>query len=354
MTMILAGLQPRPTYRAGQIKAGEKNEKGEPRRLDGFRFTTHSEEAAVQVADLYEGYELRPWGRQWEVYTRQRKIDVALPPGKLVITQSMMRWTGGGPTVVCDGERTSKPAIGPCQCPQPEDPRDEESVWQAVRERQRLAGFKVPAGCKPHTWISVALPDIDGLGVWTLLSKSEKAASEIVQQARLLEAYRAAGQFCPAQIALEYTESRADGMLRQYNVPVLRVGKSLRSVAAELGGGELAAQLPPAPRERIAISAGPGSPPAGEEVPLPPEPDDEAADVTMLDDRKPMTARQIAALAAKAADRADIERRAAKADEDGVAAHKVQPPGDYPEMELRQYLRALWKVLPPKAREGAA
>ena len=45
-------------------------------------------------------------------------------------------------------------------------------------------------------------------------------------------------------------------MLRQYNVPVIRVGKSLRSVAEELGGGTLAAQLPPAPgAERRALAA---------------------------------------------------------------------------------------------------
>jgi hypothetical protein len=260
MTLIASGLQPRTTYQAGKIKGGEKNEKGEPRRLDGFRFTTYSRAAAEQVADLYQGYQLRPWGQQWEVYTRERELDVALPPGKLVISQSMMRWTGGGPTMVCNGERTSKPVIGPCQCPQPDDPCDEESVWRAVAERLKLAGRKVPAGCRPHTWANVALPDIDGFGVWTALSKSERAASEIVQQAKLMEAYRAAGKFCPAKLALEYHETPVDGLLRKYNVLAIRIEKSLRSVAGELGGSELAAQLPPAPRERIAITAGPAAP----------------------------------------------------------------------------------------------
>ncbi len=223
------------------------------------RQKAHSENAAIEVAERFDGYDLRPWGRQWEVYTRLRSLAVALPPGKLVISQAMMRWTGGGPSVVCDGKRTSKPATGPCRCPQPDDPYDEVSVWRAVEERCRLAGQKAPAGCYPYTWVSVMLPDIDGFGVWTLLSKSERAASEIVQQARLLEAYRAADEFCPAEVALEYHESRVDGLLRQYNVPVIRVGKSLRKVAAELGGGDLAAQLPP-PRERIAITSGRAAP----------------------------------------------------------------------------------------------
>lgn len=260
MTLIAAGLQPRTTYEAGRIRAGDKDEQGRPRRLEGFRLTTHSENAALQVAELYDGYDLRPWGRQWEVYTRRRSLAVALPPGKLVISQAMMRWTGGGPSMVCNGQRTSKPSIGPCQCPQPENPRDEDSVWRAVEERRKRAAFKVPAGCYPYTWVNVALPDIDGFGIWTLLSKSERAASEIVQQARLLEAYRAAGEFCPAEVALEYHESRVDGMLRQYNVPAIRVGKSLRSVALELGGADLAVQLPPAPRERIAITTGTTAP----------------------------------------------------------------------------------------------
>lgn len=269
MTLIEDGLQPRSTYRAGQIKGGDKNEKGEPRRTDGFRFTTYSHAAAEQVADLYHGYQLRPWGQQWEVYTRERELDVALPPGKLVISQAMMRWSGGGPTMVCNGKRTSKPvAGGPCQCPKPENPNDEESVWRAVAERLKLAGYKVPQGCRPHTWVNVALPDIDGFGVWTALSKSERAASEIVQQARLMEAYRAAGKFCPAKLALEYHETPVDGLLRKYNVLAIRIEKSLRTAAAELGSSELAAQLPPAPRERIAITAGPAAPAPIEPAPI--------------------------------------------------------------------------------------
>lgn len=342
MTLIANGLQPRTTYQAGKIKTGDKDEKGLPRRLEGFRFTTQSEAAAIAAGTLWDGYDLRPWGRQWEVYTRCRVIDVALPPGELVIRQAMMRWTGGGPTTVCNGERTSKPVIGPCQCPQPDDPCDEESVWRAVRERQRLAGQKVPAGCKPHTWVSVALPDIDGYGVWTLLSRSERAASEIVQQARLLEAYRQAGQFCPAQIALEYYESRVDGLLRQYNVPVIRVGKSLRAISQELAGGELAAQLPPAPRERIAITRGAAavSSPASDPEPAPqpvPAPRRPAA----------RTAQQIADEAATCLERDHMRRlireaQAARVETDLVC---VDRNGDV-YGELREHLTALWSDLP--------
>jgi hypothetical protein len=56
MTMIVAGLQPRTTYEAGRIRAGDKDEKGRPQRLDGFRLTTRSESAAIQCAELYDGF----------------------------------------------------------------------------------------------------------------------------------------------------------------------------------------------------------------------------------------------------------------------------------------------------------
>lgn len=267
MSLLAPGTLPPRTYEVGRIRSGDKDADGKPRRLEGFRFTTYTEAAAYQVAELFEGDEPRPWRREWEVYTRCRSIAVALPPGALVVSQAMMRWTGGGPTVVCNGRRTSKPGIGPCQCPQPDDPSDEESVWAAVNERRRLANLKNPAGCKAHTWIKVALPDIDGFGVWTLHSTSENAASEIIGQAVLLERARDAGQFLPAAVDLRYKESRVDGLLRQYNVPILRVDKSIRALgAAMVGGARVADQLPPAPGEqRRAIAATPA--PRGAFVP---------------------------------------------------------------------------------------
>src|SRR5581483_11036608 len=245
---IKTGIQ-RRNYRIGQIKAGDKNEKGLPRRLSGFRFTTHAQNVAYEVAEFFGGDEPRPWGRQWEVYTKAADIAVALPPGNLVISQSMMRWSGGGPVMVCDGETTSQPQRGPCQCPQPDAPTDETSVWEAIRERRRLAAMKTPQGCYPYTWFNVCLPDIaGGAAVWQLLSKSENAAAEIIAQAALLEQARAAGQYLPARLALEYREARVDGMLRQYNVPVLRVDASIRAIAnGDFAGRSLADQLPPAP-----------------------------------------------------------------------------------------------------------
>jgi hypothetical protein len=292
---ILAGIQ-RRNYRVGQIKAGDKEDLGNgkirPRRLDGFRFTTPARSAAIEVAQHFEGDEPRPWGKQWEVYTKVREIAVALPPGSLVISQAMMRWSGGGPTMVCDGVTTSQPQRGPCQCPQPDDPGDEDSVWEAINERRRLAGLKTPQGCYPYTWINVCLPDIGGFGVWQLLSKSENAAAEIIQQAALLEQARAAGQFLPARLALEYREARVGGQLRQYNVPALRIDASIRAIASgDFAGRSLADQLPPAPGEtRLAITGGPA--PAAR-TQRPPDAQDianAAAKATTLEELTPLKA----------------------------------------------------------------
>jgi hypothetical protein len=285
---ILTGIQTR-SYVVGRIRAGDKDENGRPHRLDGFRFTSPSPKVAGEIAEWCQGEEPRPWGKQWEVYTSLAEIAVALPPGSLIINQSMMRWSGGGPTMVCDGVTTTRPQRGPCQCPQPGDPCDPESVWQAINERRRLAAQKNPQGCYPYTWINVSLPDISGgTGVWRLLSKSENAAAEIIAQAVLLERARAAGRFLPARLALEYRESRVDGLLRQYNVPALRIDDSLRAIAGmggDFNGRPLAEQLPPAPERARAITTGASAPPPP--IPAPVDLDDvdpEIADAEIVDE----------------------------------------------------------------------
>jgi hypothetical protein len=338
MSTILAGIQ-RRNLTIGRIRAGDKDSEGRPHRLEGFRFTTSSAKAAMAITDLYQGQEPREWGRQWEVYTPVKELEVALPPGDLVIRQAMMRWSGGGPTVVCDGVTTSRPAAGPCQCPQPEDECDEESVWAAIRERRRLAGLKNPRGCYPYTWISVVLADVPGIGVWQLLSKSENAAAEIIGQAVMLERARAIGQFLPATLVLEY---RVDGLLRQYNVPVLRIDEPARAIAEGLVGRPLAEQLPPRPGTGpLAIMAA-----RADDAPPP-------LDLSMVDDREPLTAQQYADLAGGAADRDALKAIIGRAKADRVMDDTVMPDPARPDYftDLRFWLETAWKCGPDKARE---
>jgi Recombination directionality factor-like len=323
---ILTGIQAR-NYVVGRIRAGDKDDKGRPHRLDGFRFTSPSPKRAAEIAELYDGSQPRPWRQEWEVYTKLREITIALPPGRLVINQAFMRWSGGGPTMVCDGVNTTQPQHGPCQCPQPADPDDEESMWQAIKERRRLAGLKTPQGCYPYTWINVSLVDVGDFGVWRLLSKSENAAAEIIDKARLLERARAVGQYLAATLALEYRESRVDGLLRQYNVPAIRVDDSVRAIAnGQIAGRSLADQLPPAPGEqRRAITAGAQRP--------------------VVQDSPLLTAQQIADIASMAETREDIEKVAATAKENRCEEDMICVDGDLWE-ELHSYLTGKWKALP--------
>jgi Recombination directionality factor-like len=328
---ILTGVQAR-NYVVGRIRAGDKDDKGRPHRLDGFRFTSPSPKRAAEIAELYNGSQPRPWCQEWEVYTKLREITIALPPGRLVIDQAFMRWSGGGPTMVCDGISTTQPQHGPCQCPQPADPDDEESVWQAIKERRRLAGLKTPQGCYPYTWINVALVDIGDFGVWRLLSKSENAAAEIIAKAQLLERARAAGQYLAATLALEYREARVDGVLRQYNVPVLRIDDSVRAIAnGQIAGRSLADQLPPAPGEqRRAITSGTGAPePAGQDSP-------------------PLTAQQIANAVAASDSRPEVERWMAVAKSNRVEDDHIRVPDLDTELyePLAEFAGARWKSLP--------
>jgi hypothetical protein len=328
---ILAGIQ-RRNYVIGRIRTGDKDDKGRPHRLDGFRFTTPSPKVAGEIAEFTGGDKPRPWGREFEVYTKIRRIPVALPPGDLVISQAMMRWSGGGPTMVCDGVTTSKPQRGPCQCPQPADPGDEDSVWEAINERRRLAGLKVPQGCYPYTWVNVCLPDISGgSAVWRLLSKSENAAAELIQQATLLERARAVGQYLPAELALEYREARVDGTLRQYNVPAIRIDASIRAIAnGEFAGRSLADQLPPAPGEqRRAITA-------GASVPL--QRDEPAAPAVKRD--RPPDAQEIADAAAKATTLDELTPLKALLNEHRLGEDMICPPDGEIYEELNSYLLA--------------
>lgn len=339
---ILAGIQ-RRNYVVGRIRGGDKDAKGLPHRLDGFRFTSPSPKVAAEIAEFTGGDKPRQWGREWEVYTKIRRIAVALPPGDLVISQAMMRWSGGGPTMVCDGVNTSQPQRGPCQCPQAEDPGDEDSVWEAIRERRRLAGLKTPQGCYPYTWINVCLPDVGGFGVWRLLSKSENAAAELIQQAALLERARSAGQYLPAELALEYREARVDGMLRQYNVPAIRIDASIRAIAnGEFAGRSLADQLPPAPGEtRLAITGGATAPAPRETRPA-------------ARPQRPPTAQEIADAAADATTLAELTPLKAQANEHRLGEDMICPRGSDVFEELNSYLLARREEIEHEATGDAA
>ena len=338
MAITPAMLQQRNSV-IGTLHPGDKitiNDKLVPHALENWRITTHSRTTAVQLADLYGGQPLR-WGKQWEVYTEVDELPVALPPGQLVITQNMERWSGGGCLMRCDGERATFPAVGPCTCPTPENPDDEASWWEAAEKRKELVGLKVPRGCKPYTRLALVLADIGGVGVFKLTSTSEQAAAEIGKQAVILEKHRARGIFLPARVAIEARTALVRGQTRNFVVPVLRLDNTIREIMSGATAFlEMARQLPPPPGT-LAITAGPAHVPDSVEYTGGPD--------------LAVTAQSLADRAALATDQAQVQElidiaRRAHLENDLVWARSGDEPGaPFDEVPLPQVLVARFRLL---------
>lgn len=183
----------------GRIRIGQKGTKGQPQKLDRFRFTSADKALVERVAALYGGT-VTPWtapdGReQSEVVTDATRIPVLLPPQP--VTQWMELWSGGGCQRRCDGQ-TETLTDSPCIC----KAADAEVV------------------CKPTTRLSVVLRDVPGLGVWRLETHGWNAAQELPGAAAFAAQ---AGGMIPAHLTLEERVSKADGQTRRFMVPGLDV-----------------------------------------------------------------------------------------------------------------------------------
>ena len=242
----------RRSVQIGEIRMGTSVEvpgksHRRPVRLETFRFTTASEQAAKAVADLYGG-EVAPWAQKkgrWEVITTRTAIDVWVPPRGEAVDANMELWDGPRCLRRCDGVTMSLPAGEPCRCPRVTDSGDPASVQAARDERVRLAALRPPQACKPLTRINVTIPDLPGLlGVWRLNTGSVNAAVETADSGEAMEIAREGGKYLPAVLRIEWRTRSADG--KPYPVPVLQIGLSMRELAAgalPAGPGGLLAQL---------------------------------------------------------------------------------------------------------------
>lgn len=347
----ILGLQRRDAP-LGEIRIGTSVEvpgkKGrQPKRLDTFRFTTSVELNAHAVAAKYGG-QVAPWSQRkgrWEVITDRAALDVWVPPAGAAVDTNMEMWDGPRRLRQCNG-RVEGISGEPCSCPRPADPYDPVSVRRALDERHRLASLRPPRACKPLTRINVTIPDLPGLvGTWKLNTGSENAAVETAGAGDAMTLAREGGVYLPAVLSIQW-RNRADTGA-PYPVPFLQIGLSMREIAGgqlPAGPGGLLAQLR-STGEQKALTAGQAE--AGQPVPPP--------DLSMVDDREPMSAQQIADMAATASSREKVQELIARAEADGVDAELVQTaaPGQ-PEYytELRKWLRAVWKFGPDKAREA--
>jgi hypothetical protein len=199
----------------GRIRLGQKGDRGQPQKLDRFRFTSPSEQYVRDLAALYGGTPT-PWDNKgvpgWEVVTTATSIPVIAVKGGL--SQWMETWSGGGCAHRCDGI-TDVLTGDTCDDADPNH-----------------------RNAKPTTRLSVMLPELDAIGVWRMESHGWNAAAEIPAVAELA-AY--VGDLVPAVLHLVERRSVKDGRTSRFVVPVLdlRIGQArLREIVQSVSGGQ--------------------------------------------------------------------------------------------------------------------
>jgi hypothetical protein len=212
---------------AGRIRAGEKGDKGEPRKLDKWRLTSRDKVRLDEAATLWGG-EVRQWTErkgEFELYTETAALPIMLLPGQLPTTWYEL-WSKGGCQRRCDGTHE---VISDASC-------------LCIDERE----------CKPHTRLSVLLPDLPGIGSWLLSSTGWNAAAELAGAADLLQRASAQGVLIPARLRLEARVQVQNGQTRRFSVPVIDIDVSFRELlgSQRTPGGELT------PRDQTALPAG--------------------------------------------------------------------------------------------------
>jgi len=217
--MPIVDIQRRNTE-AGRIRAGDKDDKGNPRKGKNWRLTSRDEVRLVAASKEWGG-KVRPWEArpgEFELYTSTDTLPIMLVPGYLATTWYEL-WSAAGCQRRCDGvhEVISDKA---CMC----DADDRE--------------------CGPHTRLSVMLPDLPGIGMWLVQSTGWNAASELSAANDVLERASVAGVLLPGRLILEQRERRTPGKpVRKFAVPTLDIDVTLRTLMA----GGTAGALPAAP-----------------------------------------------------------------------------------------------------------
>ncbi len=202
----------------GRIRLGQKGDRGQPQKLDRFRFTSNSPALLAKIAELYGG-DVRTWegGTQThELLSNSARVPIMVPPQP--VSQWYEYWTRAGCQHRCDG-RTNVLTDEPCD---PEDPKHLEAIK------------------KPTTRLNVVLRDIEGIGVWRVESHGFNAAIELPDVAEFLAQ---AGGYVNGWLSLEQRtsiEQTDQGpKTRHYMVPIIEVDVTPAQLMA--GHGRVAA-----------------------------------------------------------------------------------------------------------------
>lgn len=250
----------------GRLRAGtfEKptSGRGRPSRSKTWILTTHQRAYLDTAAELWGG-QVEPWTPQgskdsaWRLITEASAIDAILPPGD-PLSQSYEMWSRGGCQRRCDGE-TEQLSGKPCLC------RKEFGDEFHLQPPDQA--------CRPHTRLSVILPDLPDLGVWRLESKGFYAANEIPAAVDLIHHATGGKLAVPVRLRIEPRKRVAAGQTKNFPVLVVEIrgataGQILAGQPATValaGGGQQAA-VDGGP-QRQAIGAAPAaSEPQGEHL----------------------------------------------------------------------------------------
>jgi hypothetical protein len=268
-------LQRRLTLVGAIRGGGEKQPKAPGRKLEAWRITSPRQQLVEQAAALYGGQPSKwqsPVGDEWQVYTEAEEIPVLVMPS-YSLRQTYELWEGATKCVRrCDGIDEDL-TQGPCIC-------NAEGIDK----------------CDLYTRLVVALPELDTVLGWRVITRGSNAGHEIPTMMALAEAKAAGQTFVPARLRLDQRRGVKDGQVVRFVVPTLDLGVSYSGLALSTptpnGSAEVieagthtpvpprdttlrkaleAAQGDPAPRPRRgpAPAAFPPAPPITSEPPRP-------------------------------------------------------------------------------------
>ncbi len=200
----------------GRLRAGTFEKpaggRGRPTRSKTWILTSHQRDYLDAAADEWGGevHEWEPQGngaKAWRLITDADAVDAILPPGD-PLSQHYEMWSRGGCQRRCDGE-TEQLSNRPCVCL---EDFGEEFHLQPPEQ-----------ACRPHTRLSVILPNIPDLGVWRMESKGFYAANEIAASIDLIREATGGRVMVPIRLRIEPRKRVAQGKTKQYPVIVVEI-----------------------------------------------------------------------------------------------------------------------------------
>lgn len=208
----------------GAIRAGgEKQPKAPGRKLEAFRLTSPRRQLLEQAASLYGGDVSKwqsPTGEEWQLYTEAEELPVLVMPS-YSLRQTYELWEGATKRMrLCDGVDEELTG-GPCIC-----------------------NAEGQDKCDLYTRLVVALPELDTVLGWRLITRGANAAHELPTMFALMEA-RGGSSFVPSKLRLDQRRGVKDGQVVRFVVPTLDLGVGYLALAAPAQPDDSRA-LPPA------------------------------------------------------------------------------------------------------------